>query len=83
MQYHATSLASAAPGNAVRVRRILFDSLRAYCGQRGLRDGGPVTLLEADPTEVLLRHHDGTMIRCPAEYARFVEVAPEADARRG
>lgn len=77
MQSHATSLMSVTPGNPVTVREILFEGLRAYCAERGLHDGGQVTLLEADPREVLIRNTGGTMVRCPAAFARFVEVVLE------
>jgi hypothetical protein len=77
MQPHGTSLVSATPGGALTVRQILFDGLRAYCAQRGLHDGDRVALLEVDPAEVVVRNTGGAMVRCPAEFARFVEVAPE------
>jgi hypothetical protein len=80
MRHHATSLASATPGTAVTVREILFEGLRAYCGKRGLHDGGKITLLDADSREVLLRNTSGTMVRCPAAFARFIEVTSEEGA---
>jgi hypothetical protein len=80
MQPRATSLMSVPPGKPVTVREILFEGLRAYCAERGLYDGGQVTLLEADPREVLIRSTSGTRVRCPAAFARFVEVASEGGA---
>jgi len=81
MRRYATSLVSATPGTEVTVREILFDGLRAYCAERGLHDGGQVTLLEADPREVLIQNTSGTMVRCPAAFARFIEVASEGEHR--
>ena len=69
------------PGRPVTVREILFEGLRAYCAERGLHDGGQVTLLEADPREVLIRNPSGTMVRCPAAFARFVDVVSEGGTR--
>jgi hypothetical protein len=70
-----TSLASVAPGEAVTVRQILFDSLRAYCASRGLHEGDGITLLEGGPPNVLILATGGTPMRCPTEFARFVEVS--------
>lgn len=79
MRKHAKSLVDVSPGERVTVRQIFFDGLRAYCAERGLRPGCRVTLLERDPSRVLLREADGSVVGCPAEFARFVEVARERE----
>jgi hypothetical protein len=82
MQEHARSLVEVAPGETVRVRQVIFDSLRAYCGELGLREGERVTRLEDSPSNVLLRGAGGRVVRCPSEYARFVEVARDRGKER-
>jgi hypothetical protein len=79
MQKHVISLVDVAPGEAVTVRQILFDNLRAYCAGLGLHEGDRVTLLEGGPSNVLLPAAGGTVVRCSAEFARFVEVVPDQD----
>jgi hypothetical protein len=74
-----TSLVDVARGEAVTVRQILFDSLRAYCAARGLHEGDGITLLEDGPSNVLLLATGGTATRCPAELARFVEVLQDQE----
>ena len=74
-----TSLADIARGDAVTVREILFDSLRAYCAARGLHEGDGITLVEGHPSNVLQVASGGTVMRCPAEFARFVEVIPRQE----
>lgn len=82
MQPRARSLLSVPPGRPVTVREILFEGLRSYCAERGLHDGGQVTLLETAPREVLIRNPSGTMVRCPAAFARFVDVVSEGAPER-
>jgi hypothetical protein len=75
MKKHTTSLVDVTPGEGVTVRQILFDGLRDYCADLGIHEGCRFTLLEGDPSKVLLRGAGGAVVRCPVEFARFVEVA--------
>lgn len=75
MEGHTESLLDVAPGETVRVRQVVFDGLRAYCAERGVGKGDQLTLLESGRSDLLLEEADGTLVRCPCEYARFVEVA--------
>ena len=74
MQEHATSLLDVALGETVRVRRVFFDSPRDYCAELGLHEGDRVTLLENHLSNLLLQEAGGRIVRCPSEFARFVEV---------
>jgi hypothetical protein len=74
MQEHATSLLDVALGETVRVRRVFFDSPRDYCAELGLHEGDRVTLLEDQLSNLLLQEAGGRIVRCPSEFARFVEV---------
>jgi len=80
MQEHAESLVDVGPGETVRVRQVIFDGLRAYCAELGVNEGDQLTLLEAGWSNLLLKQADGRLVRCPCEFARFVEVA--RDQRR-
>jgi hypothetical protein len=75
MQEHAESLVDVGPGETVRVRQVIFDSLRAYCAELGVGKGDQLTLLESGRSNLLLEEADGRLVRCPCEYARFVEVS--------
>ncbi len=64
-------------GDTVTVRRICFDCVRARCAALGVREGDRVRLAGSGLASVDLEG-EGRVIRCPVDYARFVEVAPEA-----
>jgi hypothetical protein len=74
MEGHTESLLDVAPGETVRVRQVVFDGLRAYCAELGVGKGDQLTLLESGRSDLLLEEADGRLVRCPCEYARFVEV---------
>lgn len=75
MEKGARSLCDVHPGETVKVRLVLFDSLRAYCADLGLHDGDRVILLEEGSTDVVVRGSGGIVVRCPSDLARFVEAA--------
>lgn len=81
MEGHTESLLDVAPGETVRVRQVVFDGLRAYCAELGVGKGDQLTLLETGRSDLLLEEADGRLVRCPCEYARFVEVARGASLR--
>lgn len=71
------SLAEIEPDQAVTVRRILFECLRRQCGELGLHEGDHLSLRGWRGEALLVRTGEGASLRCPAEFARFVEVVPE------
>jgi hypothetical protein len=81
MKRRAESLVDVTPGETVRVRQVLFDTLRAYCGDLGVHEGDQVTLIEDGVFNLLLEEADGRLVHCPCEFARFVEVAREKRLR--
>lgn len=77
MQEHVESLVDVTPGETVEIRQVIFDSLREYCAELGVHKGDHLTLVEGDLSNLLLEEDDGRLVRCPCEFARFVEVARE------
>lgn len=77
MKRNAESLVDVTPGETVKVRQVIFDSLREYCAELGVQKGDRLTLLEGDLSSLLLEEDDGRLVRCPCEFARFIEVARE------
>lgn len=75
MRGHTTSLADVPPGETVVVRRVLFESLRAHCAERGIQAGDRVTVLQGGESNLLVWQVGGRVVRCRPEVARFVEVA--------
>jgi hypothetical protein len=75
VQEQTTSLVDVPPGETVVVRRVLFDSLRAHCAERGIKPGARVTVVRSGESNVVLWEAGGKVVRCPPEVARFVEVA--------
>jgi hypothetical protein len=71
------SLAEIEPGQAVTVRRILFECLRRQCGELGLHEGDRLSLGGWRGEAILVRTGEGASLRCPTELARFVEVVQE------
>ena len=68
------SLADVMPDEVVTVRRVLFECLQAQCAELGLREGDRVRVGGDRHSTRLLRKANGWLLRCPPEFARFVEV---------
>ena len=77
MKRGAESLVDVTPGETVKVRQVIFDSLREYCAELGVHKGDRLTLLEGGLSNLLLEEEDGRLVCCPCEFARFIEVARE------
>ena len=71
--HQTRSLDSLAQGEAATVARILFDSLRSHCAERGIREGERVIGAASDPESVLVDTPSGA-VPCERRYARFVQV---------
>jgi hypothetical protein len=74
MTEHARSLADTTTNEAVTVRRILFECLQAHCAELGVHEGDLVRVTEEGTATLMLRRPDGSLVRCPPEVARFIEV---------
>lgn len=71
----AWNLASIRTGETVRIRRILFDSVRAHCAERRLREGDVVRCRKADSGGLMLETADGGDIMLSHEWTRFIQVS--------
>jgi hypothetical protein len=71
------SLAEVLPDEAVVVRRILFGCLRARCAELGVHEGDVVSVASHGTPTLVLRRPDRSLVRCPADVARFIEVQDE------
>jgi hypothetical protein len=73
------TLASILPGEQLRIRRIIFDTVRARCDWSGLREGSVVACLAATTHHVLLRRADGRTVAVERWWAGFVEAETHDD----
>ncbi len=71
----ARSLDTAQAGELVMVRRILFDTLRSHCSERGVREGARLRVRAGDAGRVELETTGGRAVPCERRYARFIQVA--------
>ena len=74
------SLAEIAPDEVVTVRRILFEGLQARCAEMGVHEGDRLSVGGGSTPTLLLQRPDGRLVRCPPEFARFVEVCRDVSA---
>ncbi len=81
----ARSLDTAETGETITVRRILFDTLRSHCSERGVREGGRLRIRAGDGERLQLETAAGRAVTCERRYARFIQVTTSAppQARRG
>jgi len=70
------SLAAAASGEAVEVKRILFGALRELCNDLGLREGDVVRCKAASPSHLLLETPAGRTVAIETDWARFIQIGP-------
>jgi hypothetical protein len=68
------SLAAARAGEAVLIRRILFDALRTLCADLGVLEGDVVSCRAGTATHLVLRTSAGRTIPLDREWARFIQV---------
>jgi hypothetical protein len=72
----ARSLAATATGEAVEIRRILFDVLRILCADLGVREGDVVRCRADTPSHLLLETASGRTVTLERDWARFIQVSP-------
>ncbi len=68
------SLHSIAPGERARIATILFDRLRAECGQLGLQPGTVIHCRAATADWLILETAAGRRVRLERGWARFIEI---------
>lgn len=61
-------------GEAVRIQRILFDSLRSLCEDLGIHEGDVLHCRAATPALLLLDVPGGHTVELELGWARFVQV---------
>jgi hypothetical protein len=68
------SLAHIEPRQHVRIRSILFSTLREFCRDIGLHEGDEVVCRRASATILVLRAANGRTVLLERDRARFIEV---------
>ncbi len=71
------SLENVGAGEEVTVRRILFDTLRSHCRERGIEEGSHVSGRAADARQVIVETSGGQAVPCERRYARFIQVTSQ------
>lgn len=69
------SLALARPAKVVQIDRILFGTIRDYCWELGIREGGMVTCRDNDGEWVEVELPSGDGARLSRAYAWFISVS--------
>ncbi len=72
------SLAATGTGEAVEIRRILFETLRALCDDLDVHEGDVVTCRAGTRTQLLLETRHGRRVTLQRDWARFIQVCTVA-----
>ena len=72
----ALSLAEINAGDEVRIRAVLFDSLRFKYSALGVEEGAMLRCVDYAGDRVTVATASGARVEVPREHARFVEVRP-------
>jgi len=78
----ARSLAATASGEAVEIKRILFEALRELCADLGVREGDLVRCRAETPSQLLLETPAGRTVALARDWARFIQVVPPGPMAR-
>jgi hypothetical protein len=70
-----TTLAAGRPGDALSIRRILFDDLRTYCERLDMREGESVRIEAAGGAHLRIVTAHSRRVLLERDWARFIEVA--------
>lgn len=76
------SLAMASEGEHLKVKEILFGSLRDHLGAMGVEEGSTLECLGMDDAGVEVLLADGSGTRIERDYAWFIAVEPRFDGGR-
>jgi hypothetical protein len=68
------SLAAVQKGEGVELCRILFDEVREFCRDLGLREGSVVTCRNQSNGPLVLQREDGVTVLFDRDRARFISV---------
>lgn len=71
------NLATAPTSARLRVEEIMFEYVRAYCRDVGIRRGAVLGPVQRGEKEVRVQIRDDEEVAVPLEYAYFVRVTPE------
>ncbi len=72
------SLENVGAGETVKVRRILFDTLRSHCRERGIEEGSLLSGRAGDAGQVVVETSGGRAVPCERRFARFIQVTSQA-----
>jgi hypothetical protein len=72
------SLAGTGTGEAVEIRRILFDTLRTLCDDLDVHEGDVVMCRAGTSTQLLLETEQGRRVTLQRDWARFIQVSSVA-----
>ena len=72
------SLAGAGTGEAVEIKRILFDTLRNLCDELDVHEGDVVKCRAGTTTQLLLETQHGRRVTLQRDWARFIQVSTAA-----
>ncbi|HUP90167.1 MAG TPA: hypothetical protein VM100_12475 [Longimicrobiales bacterium] len=73
------SLASANAGEILAIRRILSKSLRGFCEALGVREGDAVYCRSNTSSRLILKTARGRVVSLDQDWARFIQIEPNAD----
>lgn len=73
-------LATAEPGDTVRIRRIHFEVVRDLCRELGIREGDELRCLRRTANQVVVEFPECHTVALEPQYAQFVEVYGSSDA---
>ncbi|MGH7477442.1 MAG: hypothetical protein ACRELD_14340 [Longimicrobiales bacterium] len=71
------SLDHAPTGQSLRIRSILFDSVRSQCAEVGLREGDVIRIDAATTSHLRVHGPAGDPVELPRDAARFIQAVPE------
>jgi hypothetical protein len=72
----ARRLANLLPGESARVDSFSFDTVRALCGDLGIREGDALHCRAGTGGMLVLVTQDGSIVTLARDWARFITVQP-------
>jgi hypothetical protein len=69
------SLAATGTGEAVEIRRILFNRLRTLCDQLDVHEGDVVKCRAGTSSQLVLETQHGRRVALQRDWARFIQVS--------
>jgi hypothetical protein len=72
----ARGLAALEPGETGEIDSFMFDSLRAYCREIGIREGERVRCRAGSGGVLILDTESGRTISLARDWARYIRIVP-------